>query len=138
MTETRTVHDVKSTSQDDVLYVVSTWPLRRTIDYLAQNNIGLALVVDEQELLAGVISERDVVHALYEHGGDALDMRTAGFMSSSVFTCNGSDSVMNIAEAMASRGFRHVPVVDDGYLSGMISATDLIRFFTGKERVSSS
>lgn len=133
MNEAATVHDVKTTTQDEVLYVVSTWPLRRTIDYLAQHNIGLALVVDEEELLAGVISERDVVRALYEHGGDALDARTASFMSSSVFTCNGSDTIASIAETMADRGFRHVPVVDDGYLSGMISATDLIRFFTRKE-----
>ncbi len=136
MNEPKTVHEIKSISQDDVLYVVLNWPLRQTIDYLAQNNIGLALVVDEQELLTGVISERDVVRAIYEHGHDAMDMRTERFMSASVFSCKGSDSVMSIAETMATRGFRHIPVVDDGYLSGMVSATDLIRHFTGKERAS--
>lgn len=128
--DTTLVRDVKSTHSDQVLYVMDTWPLRRTIDYLAQHNIGLALVVDADERLAGVVSERDVVRAIYEHGRDAMDMRTASFMSPDVYTCDGDDTVMSVALEMVSRGFRHMPVVDDGYLAGMISATDLIRCFT--------
>lgn len=125
------VRDVKSAQPDQVLYVVDSWPLRRTVDYLAQHRIGLAMVIDGDERLAGVISERDVVRAVYEHGGDALDMRTSAFMSPEVHTCNAGDTVMSVAVVMAARGFRHVPVVDDGYLAGMVSATDLVRFFTG-------
>jgi len=109
-----------------VKYITSGSPLRHTIDYLAENKIGCALVVDAEGGLAGVISERDVVRAIYENGGDALDYATDSYMAKNVVTCSADDKIGAVARQMTYNNFRHLPVIDDGYLSGMISMRDLM------------
>ena len=127
-----TIRELKGGKQEDVLYVDSGRPLREVIDYLAQKHIGLALVIAADGDLAGVISERDAIRALYEHGGQALDLRVDMFMVRDVVTCAADDRVVDVARVMAERKFRHMPVVDDGYLAGMVSATDLVRYFAAR------
>ena len=94
--------------------------------------IGLTLVIASDGALAGVISERDVVRALYEHGNHALNMPVDMFMARDVLTCSDQDKVEDVARLMAEKHIRHLPIVEDGYLAGMISATDLVRHFASK------
>ena len=82
--------------------------------------------------LAGVISERDVIRAIYEHGNDALNMPTDAFIVRDVHTCKNEDRAVDIAKVMAERRIRHVPIFDDGYLAGMVSATDIVKHYASK------
>ena len=126
MPASKTIRDVIPDNQGPVKFIKSGSPLRQSIDYLADKKIGCALVIDAEGGLAGGISERDVVRAIYEHGGDALDYATDSYMAKNVVTCSMDDSVANVARKMSEHNFRHLPVIDDGYLSGMISMRDLM------------
>ncbi len=126
------IRDIKGGAADNVLHIPAGRPLREAINFLAENKIGLALVVDADGSLAGVLSERDVIRAISEHGSDALKLPTSAFMAADVFTCSSDDLVADIAGIMATRHFRHVPIVDDGYLMGMLSASDLVRHVGSK------
>lgn len=123
------ISDIKADSSPDVYHINTGWPLRQVIDYLASRKIGLVIVVGTDGALEGVISERDIIRAIYEHGGDALDVAVDAYMARDVYTCTSNDLARDVATVMAERKFRHAPIVDDGYLSGMVSATDLVRFF---------
>lgn len=127
-----TVNDVKGRNADGIFHVKAGRPLREAVDYLAEKNIGLVLIIGADGGLAGVISERDVIRAIYEHGNDALNMPTDAFMVRDVHTCKNEDRAVDIAKVMAERRIRHVPIVDDGYLAGMVSATDIVKHYASK------
>ncbi len=126
------VKDIKGVNEDFVLHVPAGRPLREAVDFLAEHRIGLTMVIAADGALAGVISERDVVRALYEHGNHALNMPVDMFISRDVLTCSDQDSVIDVAKLMAEKHIRHLPIVEDGYLAGMISASDLVRHFASK------
>lgn len=127
-----TVKDVKGINEDLVLHVPAGRPLREAVDFLAEHKIGLTLVIASDGALAGVISERDVVRALYEQGNHALNLPVDMFMAREVLTCSDNDKVVDVAKMMAEKHIRHLPIVEDGYLAGMISASDLVRHFASK------
>lgn len=93
---------------------------------LARHNVG-AMVVMENEAVVGIVSERDVVRQLHERGADLLNASVAEIMTSSVVTCASHDSVDSLAETMTERRIRHMPVVDDGSLVGIVSIGDVVK-----------
>lgn len=123
------ISDIKADASPDVYHINTGWPLRQVIDYLASHKVGLVIVVGADGALEGVISERDIIRAIYEHGGEALDVAVDAYMARDVYTCTSDDLARDVATVMAERKFRHAPIVNDGYLAGMVSATDLVRFF---------
>ncbi len=126
------ISDIKSGASPDVYHIGTGWPLRKVIDFLAQHRVGLVIVIGPEGTLEGVISERDIVRAIYEHGGDALDVAVDAYMSRDVYTCSSDDLARDVAHVMASKGYRHAPIVDDGYMAGMVSASDLVRYFADR------
>ncbi len=92
---------------------------------LAEHNVGAAVVVDGDALI-GIASERDVVRRLAEHGADVLDLPVTAIMTAPVHSCSSDDPVERIAEAMTERRIRHMPVVDDGRLAGVVSIGDVV------------
>jgi CBS domain-containing protein len=95
---------------------------------LDRHRIGAALVEDAKGAIVGVISERDIVLALARRGGACLDVRVAEIMSSPVATCKPSDSVNDLMHLMTERRIRHVPVMDEGELAGIISIGDVVKY----------
>jgi CBS domain-containing protein len=93
---------------------------------LAEHNIGAA-VVAEQGAVVGIVSERDVVRRLRERGGDLLSATVAEIMTADVFTCSPDDTVDHLAEVMTERRIRHVPVLADGELVGIVSIGDVVK-----------
>lgn len=126
------VKDVKGISGDVILHIPAKRPLREAADFLAQHKIGLTLVISSDGTLDGVISERDIIRALYEHGNDALNLPVEMFMAREVLTCTDQDLVTDVAKLMSEKHIRHLPIVEDGYLSGMVSATDIVRHFASR------
>jgi CBS domain-containing protein len=92
---------------------------------LADHNVG-ALLVADGERVAGIVSERDVVRRIAERGPDVLDAAVRDIMTTSVVSCSSADSLDSIAETMTERRVRHMPVIDDGRLVGVISIGDVV------------
>jgi CBS domain-containing protein len=93
---------------------------------LAQHNVGALPVLDGGRLV-GIVSERDVVRRLHAGGAGLLQLRVADIMTSGVTTCEPGDKVEDLARIMTERRFRHMPVVENGNLVGIVSIGDLVK-----------
>lgn len=101
--------------------------LAQAIKLLAEKRIGAAIVLGADRRISGIISERDIVRALAARGAAVLDEPVSGTMTRKVVTCNESETVVSIMERMTSGKFRHVPVVDQGRLVGLVSIGDIVK-----------
>jgi CBS domain-containing protein len=92
---------------------------------LAERRIG-ALVVLDGDRIVGIVSERDVVARLHAVGAEVLSARVDELMTTDVLTCTSNDAVDAVAQTMSERRVRHMPVVDDGRLAGIVSIGDVV------------
>ncbi len=109
--------------------VVSTSPERTIADVareLASRRIG-ALVVTERGRLIGIVSERDIVKALGLNGPEILGDPVASIMTRDVVTCRERDKINTVMGRMTERRFRHLPVVEEGDLVGLVSIGDVVK-----------
>jgi CBS domain-containing protein len=102
------------------------------VKVLADRRIGAALILGADRRIAGILSERDIVRALAERGPAALDEPVSQTMTRKVSTCNESETVSQIMERMTEGKFRHVPVVDQGRLVGIVSIGDVVKHRLGE------
>ncbi|GIK96872.1 MAG: inosine-5-monophosphate dehydrogenase [Alphaproteobacteria bacterium] len=93
----------------------------------AEHRIGAVLVMEDDRVV-GVFSERDTVRALAQHGGRALDIPLSEVMTRDVLTCSPEDSIDDIMGVMTARRVRHLPVVEEGRLIGIISIGDVVKY----------
>jgi CBS domain-containing protein len=94
---------------------------------LRDRNIGALVVSEDGEGVDGILSERDVVHGLADHGSALLALNVADAMTRPVATCKPTDSVADLMAEMTNRRIRHLPVVHDGRLVGIVSIGDLVK-----------
>ena len=94
---------------------------------LAERRIGAVLVLGADRRLVGIISERDIVRALAARGAAALDEPVSQTMTRRVETCNERETIGSIMERMTDGKFRHVPVIDQGRLVGIVSIGDVVK-----------
>lgn len=121
------VRDILREKGDNVVSLTAGEPISKGLAVMAENQIGAVLVTDEDGAIAGILSERDVVASAHRHG-EALFGKTVGdLMTSKVMTCSTKDPIAAIMGMMTTRRFRHVPVVDDGKLVGMVSIGDVVK-----------
>lgn len=104
-----------------------TATLQQAAGLLAAKRIGAAIVVDGQGKVAGIVSERDIVHALAQHGAPAMNMTVESVMTRDVVSCTLTDSSDDIMEMMTRGRFRHLPVVEGGRLMGIVSIGDVVK-----------
>lgn len=93
---------------------------------LTTKRVGVVVVSDPATHLLGVLSERDIVRSLSQYGKAALDMPVSNVMTSSVVTCSPGDSAKAVLQVMTDRRIRHLPVVTDGRLLGIVSIGDAV------------
>jgi CBS domain-containing protein len=101
--------------------------LTSVVALLAERRIGAALVLGVDRRIAGIVSERDIVRALGERGTAALDDPVSRIMTRRVSTCTEGETISAIMERMTEGKFRHVPVVDQGRVVGIISIGDVVK-----------
>lgn len=94
---------------------------------LAQRKIGAIVIVGDGGRVSGIISERDLVRMIAQHGANALNMSVADVMTKEVIVCTEQTSVDEIMELMTNGRFRHLPVVEDGSLVGIVSIGDVVK-----------
>jgi CBS domain-containing protein len=101
--------------------------LETAVRLLSEKRIGAVMVLDEDRKIQGIVSERDIVRALATHGPACLPMTVMSVMTSTVKTCRSSDTIDQVMAQMTAGRFRHVPVVDDGRLTGIVSIGDVVK-----------
>lgn len=120
------VSTILATKGNKLYTIAPDRPVSEAIAMLAKQNIGVLLVLAEGDQLAGIISERDIVRHL-DQQPDLLAHPISGVMTKTVITCLPQDDLMSVAHVMTERRFRHLPIVDDGILLGMISIGDVLK-----------
>lgn len=101
--------------------------LARAAELLRQRNIGAVVVVDEAGAVQGILSERDIVQAVAAQGAAALDSKVADLMTRRVHSCRLEDTVTDLMARMTKERIRHLPVLQDGRLCGIVSIGDVVK-----------
>lgn len=111
----------------EVITVSPDRPILEIVTLLKERGIGAVVVVGDDGTIAGILSERDIVHALADRATDLARLRAADLMTTQVSICESDHPVNDVMRQMTEGRFRHVPVVDDGRLAGIISIGDVVR-----------
>ena len=111
----------------DVVCIEPTADLAAAVKLLSAHRIGAVVIRGAGERLAGILSERDIMRALSEHGADALALPVGQVMTRNVATCGEDETIASIMERMTAGKFRHLPVVSRGSLVGLVSIGDVVK-----------
>jgi CBS domain-containing protein len=122
------VKSILSAKGSDVATIAPTATLAEATKILAEQKIGALLVTGAGGRITGIVSERDIVRALAEFGGGALQLPLTEVMTRKVVTCAPGDTVSVLMERMTAGKFRHLPVMDDADLVGIISIGDVVKY----------
>ncbi|MEU0571041.1 CBS domain-containing protein [Nonomuraea sp. NPDC005983] len=101
--------------------------VRELLAKLAEDNIGAVVVSTDGATITGIVSERDVVRRLHDRGAAILDRPVSEIMTSDVRTVGPGDNVEELRKTMTTQRFRHMPVVQDGRLVGIVSIGDVVK-----------
>jgi len=121
-----TVRSILDSKGHQVLNVEPDAKLAAAIKILGEKKIGAVLVMS-QDRMEGILSERDIVRALGERGAGVLEEPVSAVMTHKVVSCRQSDTVAGLMEMMTLGKFRHLPVVEDGKVVGLISIGDIVK-----------
>ena len=99
---------------------------------LAQKKIGAVIIVGDNARVDGIISERDIIRLIADHGASALSMPASAGMTREVISCSRSSTLEEIMSAMTAGRFRHLPVIEEGALVGIISIGDVVKHHTAE------
>jgi CBS domain-containing protein len=111
--------------------VVTIDPQRTLADAartLSEKRIGAIVVSTSAQPVLGILSERDIVRAISEKGAAALDEPVSRYMTAKVVTCTGRSAINDLMETMTTGKFRHVPIVEEGRLTGIVSIGDVVKY----------
>jgi len=122
-----TVATILAAKGHDVVTIEPSASLAAAARLLAEKRIGAVLILGADRRIAGILSERDIVRVIAEHGADVLNEPVSVAMTRKVSTCNETELVSKIMERMSAGKFRHMPVVDQGQPVGMISIGDVVK-----------
>jgi CBS domain-containing protein len=121
------VKSILSTKGSDVISIEPTATLEAAAAMLAKHRIGALLVFGPDRRVIGILSERDIVRALAEQGAGVFKQPLSQVMTRNVVTCSQSDSVGVLMERMTTGRFRHLPVVEQDQVIGVVSIGDVVK-----------
>ncbi len=122
-----TVRKILNLKGSDVVTIAPEQKLHDAIAMLAKYRIGALIVTGKNGEVAGVLSERDIVHLLSNKDSNRFDNTVASAMTSAVKSCKPDDTIQHIMQVMTAGRFRHMPVVENGMLTGVISIGDVVK-----------
>jgi CBS domain-containing protein len=116
----------------NIISIEPSADLTAAVKLLSAHRIGAVLIRGAGGRLAGILSERDIMRAISEHGAAALTLSVGQVMTRNVATCGEDDSIASIMERMTAGKFRHMPVVAKGELIGLVSIGDVVKQRVGE------
>lgn len=121
------VHAMLSAKGHEVATTLPETVISTVIRKLKLEGVGALVVSEDGDHVIGIISERDVVRGLAEHGAELLDMRVADLMTKNVKTCSPEDDLKHVMTEMTRSRIRHLPVTEDGRMCGIVSIGDVVK-----------
>lgn len=121
------VSDILKVKGNAIISIGPDEPAAAAFTLLAENRVGSVLVIDEADKIVGILSERDLVKATHTYHEAVLSKRIHELMTTQVVTCSPKDPVAAIMGMMTQQRFRHVPVIENGRLVGIISIGDVVK-----------
>jgi CBS domain-containing protein len=121
------ISEILRSKGNEVATIEPNAKVRVLLALLAERNIGAVVVSTDGSAIEGIVSERDVVRRLNERGAALLDAEVASIMTESVRTCTPGDNVEDLRATMTEHRIRHLPVVRDGALVGIVSIGDVVK-----------
>lgn len=111
----------------EVLTIAPTESVRTLLERLREGGVGALVVSTDGRTVEGIVSERDVVRRLSTDGDGVLDTEVSQIMTADVHTCTPSATVDDLMAVMTEQRVRHVPVLEDGVLVGIVSIGDVVK-----------
>lgn len=121
------VEGLLRTKGTEVATVMATTTVGDAVALLAERRIGALVVSEDGAHVDGIVSERDVVRALAERGPDLMAVPVADVMTTEVVTCSLTTTVDELSTLMTEGRMRHVPVMVEGALAGIVSIGDVVK-----------
>lgn len=118
---------LKSKGSEGVATIAPGTTVAKAAEILSQKKIGALVISKDGQTLTGIISERDIVRELGRRGAACLGESVDGMMTARVVTCARGDATDDVLQKMTDGRFRHIPVVEDGRLVGLISIGDVVK-----------
>jgi len=122
-----TIAAILSSKGSEVATIGAEDRVSAAVASLGERRIGALPVVDGGQIV-GIMSERDVIYCLRDHGAEVLDWPVSRVMTSPAITADPSTGVLSVLALMTERRIRHVPVVEGGRLIGIVSIGDLVKY----------
>jgi CBS domain-containing protein len=122
-----TVKAILSAKGGNVVTIEPNTNVLTAAKLLAERRIGALVVTGPDHRVVGIVSERDIVQRLAEQGPAALELPLTDVMTRKVMTCNPADTISSVMEWMTEGKFRHLPVVEQGRLTGIVSIGDVVK-----------
>ena len=120
-------HILKSKATDNVVTVTSGTTIADVARILTDKRIGTVVVSNDDEIALGILSERDIVRELANRGATCLSDTAETYMTEKLVTCSRNDDADHILAQMTEGRFRHMPVIEDGKLVGLITIGDVVK-----------
>lgn len=117
--------DILHGKNGNVVSVPSGTPIQEAAKLLAGHEIGVVMVTGPDDTVCGILSERDIAAGVARFGAQVADKTADELMTAPVVSCTSHDSVIDILVLMEDNHIRHLPVIDDGALVGMLSMRDI-------------
>ena len=122
------VEHILSEKGREVVTIGPDLTLKEAARILSDKRIGALVVSDSAHPVLGILSERDIVRAVAASGPAALDEPVSRYMTQKVVTCTSRSAINDLMETMTTGKFRHVPIVENGKLIGIVSIGDIVKF----------
>lgn len=121
------VRQILQAKGNEVVTVLSGTKVADLVVLLKQHKIGAVMVIDPSNKPKGIFSERDLANGLADHGAGVLDQDVDQLMTKDLITCTPDDTVQHLMEIMTEHHIRHLPVLDNGRMAGIISVGDVVK-----------
>ncbi|HSF94796.1 MAG TPA: CBS domain-containing protein [Thermohalobaculum sp.] len=121
------MHILKLKGSNAVETIAPSAPISEAAAILAEKRFGALVVSSDDSTISGILSERDIVRALAREAGGCLTMPVSKLMTEEVSTCAPSDTSNSVLERMTTGRFRHMPVVENGKMVGLLSIGDVVK-----------
>lgn len=126
--DTSTVRKLLAGKGGSIFSIGPDETIATAVDVLHEKGIGALLVTNPEGELVGILSERDIVRKLSETPGKTLPQTVSENMTHNVVTCTPDDTLISVLQRMTKDKFRHMPVLDNGRLAGMVTIGDVVHY----------
>ena len=132
------ISEVLRSKGDNVVKIRATDSIRLAVRILAEHRIGSLVVEDQMAKLVGIFSERDFINAIARDGAAVLGLNVQELMTKRIISCRSTDRVDAVLATMTNVRIRHLPVIDDGELKGLVSIGDLVKYRLDEKELEAS